>query len=720
MRNFSALIFIVATGFVFICSNVPSVKAQDTSNYEFTLEEITVTAQKREENQQKVPIAMEVLTGDALKEQGKTNLDEILSSISSVGISKSDDGYRVSIRGVDDYVGTNNTMSITTPSVAVNKDGVTSSRYDNTNLYDVERVEVLYGPQSTLYSSTSPGGIVNVTTADPKTDKFEGSTTLTLGNYHLVQIEGMLNIPLSETLALRAAYSSTMRDGYLDTGSDDENQKSVRLKTLYRPNDSFSFLAGVEYTKDKSAGFAGGSVVFVDQDDVDDPWTGNVRGSLGSNDQNRIKIYGRIEMDFSFGSMTVIPSYSKGDGNNSIKNVNMDGTVDATEWEQESDEKGLEVRMASAEDFFFKWILGATYYKSYSDNYTASEEFIETGVGSWSWRRMMQNNKAIYGNITYPFTEKFRVTGGLRGSWDELDSPNWMWTQYPMSGGYWPDYGLWATRNHMVNDGMFDRKLGFEYDLGTNSMIYADYSTSYRVQGGQPGGEWPPEKLTAYTLGSKNRFIGNKLQVNAATFYYDYKDFFARTGNWTVPFDTDGDGVDDTWIEEPNSCNFGDGRMMGFDLQTNTIITQHDLLNLSISYLKTEWTDLYLDFLYDWYTPDEDYNGKPMKNSPPWTISISYSHVFTLANGGTVNTRVDSRFRTAYKLTYRESEYPNNYQETFHIEDVNVVYSDPQGKWSFTAYSKNIFNYAEKKRYTNNSLSIGDPRTYGCILSLKF
>jgi iron complex outermembrane recepter protein len=162
MRNYlikGALALII--GFMFVFGDAFFLCAQDADKEEFTLEEITVTAQKREENQQRVPIAMDVISGDQLAQSGHSDVDEILGNISNVMINFSSDGMRVSVRGITETEGTMRDIRTSTPSVAINIDGAyNSSGGAGQNLFDVERVEVLYGPQSTMYASHSPGGIV--------------------------------------------------------------------------------------------------------------------------------------------------------------------------------------------------------------------------------------------------------------------------------------------------------------------------------------------------------------------------------------------------------------------------------------------------------------------------------------------------------------------------------------------------------------------------------
>jgi iron complex outermembrane receptor protein len=260
-------------GFGLVLWATPQVYAQEVDA--FMLEEITVTAQKREESQQKVAITMDTVSGEDIRQTGGNDLEDIISNLSGVYINKAGDGMRVSIRGMSDDVsptGTLQNMSNSTPSVAVNTDGVFSSRRaSGSALYDLERVEVLYGPQSTLYASNSPGGIVNIVTADPKLDLYQASGTVEYGSYEMLHTEGSLNVPVSGSVAMRAAFNTSVRDGYMENGSDDEDTKSGRLKLLYQPADALSMVLTGEVTKSGGSGYSGIDM-FIDEGDLDDPW----------------------------------------------------------------------------------------------------------------------------------------------------------------------------------------------------------------------------------------------------------------------------------------------------------------------------------------------------------------------------------------------------------------------------------------------------------------
>jgi iron complex outermembrane receptor protein len=397
----------------FSISDLPSVCAQD----EFTLEEITVTAQKREENQQDVPIAMDVASGDMMREMGYSGIDEVIQSMSSVFINEGGDGLRVSIRGMssdEKAQGEMKSYSNASPVVAVNTDGVfTFGRKTGANMYDIERVEVLYGPQSTLYSSNSPGGIVNIVTAKPNTEKFEVSGRIDFGNYHNVETEGIVNVPLSDSTALRAAFITSSHEGYMANGSMDSNSKSVRGKILKKAvNDLLTIILTGQYLLDQTKGIGGGIDMFVNQDDVDDPWNNSYERSAAPRERIRQDFYAQVEWDLNIGLLTILGSTSK-----IIETAIMLGTdiftlkdydLGIDNWQRE---QAAEARPASPADSNIEWILGATYFKF-------RQAGINETVGTPFWMGTNNESKAhaFYGNITYPILDKFRVSGGLRYS----------------------------------------------------------------------------------------------------------------------------------------------------------------------------------------------------------------------------------------------------------------------------------------------------------------
>ncbi len=796
-RKCCLLFFAVLAGIALVVSGIPSVFAQESNKSdksdEFQLEEVVVTAQKRAENQQKVPIAMDVISGEDLLGTGKNNVDSILRDLSNVLINKSPDGMRVTVRGLADENSPWHDMHVSTPTVAVNIDGAyNSSSAAGQNLFDVERIEVLAGPQSTLYGSNSPGGIVNVVTASPKTDKFATSASVEAGNYSLFNGQVMVNAPIvKDLLAMRLAAQKSKRGSWIDGSDNSQDTDTVRLKTLYQPTQNFSADITLNWSKAKSGGNLGGNVLLFDKQDghwytvggdgsliegnkVTNPWTTSGAGGGGPGGANGNAttkgIQGDIAWNTAYGDLTIVPSYSKQESSNyDSAVVGMDGVTTTRQYSENSTEqKGAEVRVASPDDFFFKWIVGGTYYDS--DRVNTVDDYDNNGNDQY--QNTTENNKALYANVTYPITDSFRGTLGYRRSWDKVGNVE---TPAKVGNG--------VTGQDYSNP---DYKIGVEYDVAQNSMLYADYATSYRVNAmavsqtaGNSNKTIPPERLKSYTVGAKNRFFNNKLQVNTSAYFYDYKNKnfegsedgrlgggapgapAATINEWdqaywhTDPdtgqevygtdFNNDGDLLDTTNPDDPANLyagnanqnqlgditdpwiqQFGDFESYGLDISTDWIITDKDRLSLGLSYIHTKWTNAVVRYYWSWLWASEgkNYDGEENTFSPSWSANATYQHNFQLGSYGTLVPEVDVQYQSKYKLSFSTSLDGLNWQESHYIVNGSLTFNHSSGIWSLNAYIRNATDYAVKTFWMNTagsySLGLNDPRTYGAVLSVKF
>ena len=771
-RNLIILLSMII-GLCLALGELSFVSAQEVASEEFTLEEITVTAQKREENAQKVPIAMEVISGEELAAMGKDNVDEILKDVANVFINTASDGMRISLRGITDDSNVMDDQHVGGATVAVNVDGSYNNMSNaGQNLFDVERVEVLFGPQSTMYGSNAPGGIVNVVTAAPKTDRYSANGTLEWGNYDLLNVQAVFNAPVvQDKMALRLAASRSNQGSFVNEDDDPNKTTSARLRALWDINDNLTFSVTGNWQKRTNGGMMGGSVKpFVDQDadtypdgtKLTDPWTpadasaDPMGGGGGGNRDDQVTkgVNANIDWSTSFGKISAVPSYSKS-SSEGRQSRTRDGVTSWWDQGRGNTQKGGELRMVNSADFeLFQWIFGGTWYESKQENFSDYDDPSRVDDS----RVTTQSKKALYANLTYPlwFNDRLRLTLGYRQSWDKNTSSS---------------YGQRSeTSGNREGYSKPDFKYGFEYDAAENLMFYGSFSSSYRsgdamampdAQGDVPD----PEELNAYSVGAKSRWFGNKLQVNASAYYYDYKNklctgFKEATGiseldlsdhdvisastdgrgnasasltpdgEYPTRIDTNGDGIDDTLytfqINDPNSQGTGAFTSLGFDLQTNWIITSKDKLNFSIAYLNSEWKTLHFHYYWNLYWPDEDYKGVTPTNSPKFSMTASYEHNFILGSYGTLTPRIDMQHKTSYVMVWNPADKdPEGYghQEPYYLYDASATFSPPSGKWSVNAYVKNITNYAVKRSYMGMmsfTMMIGDPRTYGASFSIKF
>jgi outer membrane receptor protein involved in Fe transport len=499
-------------------------------------------------------------------------------------------------------------------------------------------------------------------------------------------------------------------------------------------------------------------------------------GNAMTQDAETTGVQLEVNWDTAFGAITVVPYYNNREAI-SLKNdveVYLAGQAEVEyttqHRENSTEQKGVDMRIVSPEDFMFKWILGGTWYDSANANFTDDYEYDTNDQSNWR----TQKNKAVYANITYPITDTFRGTAGYRRSWDKTQN-----VETP------PKVGNGISGMEYSNP---DYKLGLEYDLDENVMLYADYATSYRVNamainsaaGVENSRDVPPEELKAYSLGAKSRFFDNRLQLNASIFFYDYQNKrftgttdgrFNRLPTWDntlrilresdyTGYDPDGDwhdgvdinndgdyndtnlppdsdlllpgetsdlyGADIIATADPWTQQFGAFESLGVDLSMDWVITSKDRLNLQISYLDSTWTDCTVNFYWDWIWPSEgtSYNGKRATYSAEWSANASYQHIFELGSFGRLVPKVDMQYKSDYTLDFQDAWDPYNYQEPYTIYNASLQFTSASGMWSLNAYVKNITEYAAKTFWqtimNNPRLGITDPKTYGAVLSVKF
>jgi iron complex outermembrane recepter protein len=747
------LIFISILGLMFIFVEAICLYAQETNSDEFTLEEITVTAQKRVENQQKVPIAMDAISGEDLALNGKDNVDEILRDLSNVSIYTASDGMRVSIRGITDNGSTMSGVKTSTSMVGINIDGVQNNAGNaGENLFDVERVEVLYGPQSTLYGSNSPGGIVNIVTASPRTDKYSESFSANYGSFRSLSLQGAVNVPvIQDKVAMRLSVSRSKQNSWLADSTGSKNT-AARLKVLLQPNDDLSITMTPSWSKSSNGGMMGGSVKPFDYQNgyywvkdnngtwsndgkVTDPWTAATTVGGGPGGDTNAQITKGLTSDINWktflGAFSFVPSYSRSTADGS--GTSMTGyAYDSNDYTKQT---GAELRVTNPEDFtLFTWIVGGTYNKSEQGR---NMYFIDPSQDDQS-NYAISKKKALYANITYPlwFYNKLALVLGYRQSWDKMNS---LFTGAP-----------WDPTAKDTKQGSFskpDWKYGFNWDAEDNLMIYGSYASSYRGVNAQATSDQinKPETLKSYTLGAKSRVLDNKLQLNGSVYYYKYTNKYDQTEAETkyirvadyandaelyqtlLTKDTDGDGY--IWLTDQRGFPVsGDFNSLGGDLSASWIITSMDRLNFSLSYLDAKWVSLTkpASETYPTIFPAKSYKDVIAFNSPKWSLTAGYEHNFELWSYGTLTPSIDAQYKTSTWLDFSGADgdpHGLGFQETYYLFNGSATFNHASGVWSANFSVKNILNYAVKQSYFTQgggSLRVSDPRTYQIGLNIKF
>lgn len=667
-----------------------AIQAQD----EFMLEEITVTSQKREENVQKTPMAVTALTALEISKKQKNTLDEVLREAPGVQTQGLVHGGAFFIRGI----GTNNEEAA---AVYMNVDGVyqggSKSAYES--VYDVSRVEVLRGPVGTLYGRNATAGSVNIITSEVE-DEYKASGNLQIGNYDEVRTEGMINAPINEKLGFRTAFVNEQHDGYLSNGNMNADIFGARLKIKYLPTDNFKLVATYEHKLDQSTP----GTVAAPLSSHSDPWySEHVQGIYDFKTDNY-----SLDMDYDlgWGVLKFIPAYTHTESYADIEMI-----AEVTVQADEKDTYTGELRLSSPSDSKVKWVGGAFYLKEKGE--TEEEPYnrldpesstLPTGdptAEEFNPIDTPDESSAVFAQITYPLADSLRFTGGTRYTWDtkELD--------YKITieaTGYESDV------YHVESDfSRFTYNAGIEYDVNDDSMLYATISTGYNTGGfveDNPPIEYEPEELTAYMLGSKNRFLDNRLQVNAEAFYYDYEDYQVQ-----YPGENPATG-----LFAMLRTNAASTTTYGLEVENSFLLTAKDRLELNVSYLKAEFDE----FVFTTAFGVNDFSNSPVPNSPEWSGTIGYEHNWDLPNGAQLSFEGSIQYKGEYWTTF-EKYFLESLQESYTRSDAYLAYYSPDGKWNTRLYVKNIEDDAQRiYAVPANRVIISTPRTYGFRVSVRF
>ncbi len=718
------------------------------------LADIVVTAQRRSENLQRAAIPVSAVAGDALVAAGVSDVNNLSKLVPALVVAQSPgSSINFYIRGV----GTFAANILRENPIAFNFNGVYigSPSAPVGTLYDLERIEVLKGPQGTLYGRNATGGSLNVLPRRPSLDGIGGAVMAEYGNYDSKKISAAINLPISSTLALRIAGQAVDRDGYMSDGTDDEKGKAIRGSLLFKPSNSFSAIVVADYFKAGGKG-AGG----VLQPGALTPTAPNPADRIGASDPrstaelalrfptvragtvtvpqntsyNRGEFYGiaaTIEGDVGFGTLTVIPAYRK------AKPDFLSYTLGYPFFSKEDDDQmSFEVRLASNNKGPLRYVIG-TYL--FSENKLGTNSIDQGPIARTSYT-VKQNTEsyAVFGQATYAVSDTFRLVGGLRQT-HEIKSQNTQLTQRTLAN---PN----AQPSQILGKLSFDSttyKGGVEFDAAPASLVYASVSTGFKSGGfflGITDNSYRPERLTAYTLGTKNRFFDNKLQLNVEAFYWKYRD---QQINYVGPIQT-APGV---YGAGGVTANAGNARMFGVDLEMKFQATPHDLFAVDLQYLNARYDSLlYSQLSATGATPrvncaispnnslpvalparlySVDCSGNPAINAPKWSGNVSYEHRFDLGNDFALVAFARSRLETG---RYLSIEYlPEEYQGGYTSSDFLLTLEAPGKRWTLSGFVNNIEDNTIKsgsgglRPYLNIVYtSLRPPRTYGVRATARF
>lgn len=518
---------------------------------ESPLEEVLVTAQRRSESAQSIPIAITAISGADLDGKGVSSLADLQFAAPGVSIGNNGDTNAVNIRGVGLASGLANVAN----GVAIYVDGLFQPPIvANTSLYDIADVEVLRGPQGTLVGSNSTGGAVFINTKSPQLNVLAGYARLGFGNYNQVDAEGAINLPVNDVLAFRVAGSDTSRDSFyrsigpVHTDAGELREQSGRIGILFKPGD-FQALAKIEYTDRNTGGYTGKALPGT----AYAPYSPADPFSLAYDtptEDHETGLASSLELKYEFTSGIVVRSVSGYQDKRFHNLQDYDGTASNTPaapqlvWDNNVRQKSWseEINLLSGTSGTYDWVGGA--YLQRDEISVNIDETGATGPGGPPLFITTPANKkttGVFGQVNYRFSPQWQLGVGVRYSAFNTDGNGFVALNVPA-----PVCGLLgipaapyngcqvANLGGSESDGRATGKISLDYKPDDKNLLYAFVARGYKPGGfTSPVANFNPETVLDFELGWKGMQADDHLRTQLGGFYYKYYDFQFQNVNLT-------------------------------------------------------------------------------------------------------------------------------------------------------------------------------------------
>lgn len=713
------------------------------------IEELIVTAQKREENAQAVPIALTALDGDSLQRQGVSGFQDLSTRVPSLRFGSGVTGGEnvITLRGV----GSQNVTSGGDSPVAYSLDGVYLARTTSVDpeFFDIDRIEVLRGPQGTLYGRNSVGGSVNVITKHPEA-AFGGHADALLGNYDARIFRAWINAPLLDDgdrqVLARISAVSARHDGYQENlfkgpgatnNADGQDFWMVRGQLYFKISEQADFLliAAASSNGDPVAtktrwslapGRYGGALPYLD-----DPR--KVRKNTPETfDQDGRFLAGTVNYDLGFATFTSVTGYASGKWEQSNDPDASELTIATNPyWTLDHFQVSQEIRLGSnPSDSPLSWIVGGFYFR---EKVGQTFQYIDTGLNSPSpfTDNFVFTNGGIYKTESYaPFGQldfSFAKTGsglpltltlGLRRTHDSKKGFDFLDFRLPRLGLVFP-----ASKTFDQSWTETTGKIGAAYQVSPGLMVYASASKGYLSGGGLVGnfpGIYQPETIKAYEAGFKATLVERRLLFNAAVYKQNIKDMQVFVQDIT------GSRID----------NAGRATVKGLEVEMIATPVGGLRLNASATLTKAEY-DEYITINNRFSTAGPgcnattrlcDFSGRRLVQTPKHTLNLGAQYAIE-TSFGQVTPRVDV-FNSG-DLYFLSANSPLERQKAYTLVDANITWRAPDGRYTVEGFVRNA---TDEDIISNDGLqsnTIGNgfgpdnytyypPRTYGVRVGVTF
>lgn len=841
----------------------------------FELQEIIVTATKVATNLQDTPMTVTAIDGERVQESGRSSLTQILQDIPGVQANTAGNfGSYFWIRGIGSSPTFGQDTAVTTSINGVFQQTAQSTRG---TFFDIQRVEVARGPQSTLTGRNSLAGAVAVITNEPTVEDFHAEGTLGFGSYNLINTQGMINAPIGSRVAVRGAFSTEKRNGLLTNGSSDSDLQAVRLRVLFQPTDDLKIILSGERNKTTGKGVGSADTgLFVPSQNseltlgrycttvtqcatavtstqaagpgfanlpfVTNPYNTAAPYSPYQRGYDAKTYYADLNWNMGWAKLFFQPTSMVTDAVDynatfsplqyalwSERVTRLAPTMPVQQQEQvaralatginwthiHQEQKSFELRLSSPDESKLQWFGGLYWFENAENTRTSvssagvvgtyqpgtaasyclpnpclaaptAQQPVAIAPNAVGVTRTIDSDptlsdvltalrpgvdpnrnttdKAVYGQVVWPFTDSLKLTVGARYTREEkerlAEDPIQLRRTYfednfgPATGASQIQYIISAATQTW---NLFDYRVTLDYKFTPQTMVYGSVSTGFRggnfqnlgpgtarIQGTNvtqlttpfqtlPGFStiYDPERLTAYEVGTRNDLFNKRLRLNASVYYYDYRDYqYQYTALPWSNIDPDA-GLAYT-------TNAGKATSYGLDIESSFLLTPHDQLGLNAAYINATLGQLTLPGGTAAAVADgNSLNGQPLRRAPKWSGGPRYSHIFDLGDRGRITASAD--------LHYESDSYVNNYaplsqangnrfalQQSYHRSNASLSYDTSNSRFNISVFARNLedeitvgtvggatFSATQNNQVQNLTWDPGEGRTYGVTISAR-
>ena len=709
------------------------------------LDTVTVTSQKREENLQDVPLSVSAISGDKLNEQLISAVADLSQISPSVTYSQSNNSLNSSIRIRG--IGTSVFSAAVEPSVSTVVDGVVMSRQGQAfiDLIDVQRVEILRGPQSTLFGKNSSAGVISITTKDAS-DEFEASGEVLFAEQDESQYKGTISGPLFG--GARARLTGWKKDvgGHIDNVYDDRKLNGseswgLRGKLQFDASDKLDFTLIGDYSE------ADNQCCIWQARIINDPFLLNALQpvvpsetndlvNIDADVQNLSEQWGlSAEANYDLGgaTLTSITAYREWDIFNT---ADIDATpsqgdsnylfggllgIDINDNDNHLEQFSQEVRLASDGEGPFNYVLGA-YYSTldYDTHFERRICFINYGTGNcpasfpvpfppfvfpgarsgYTDSAVSNENLAIFGQADWALTDHLTAIVGLRALRDE--------TSLYVSSPYEPLFPGDAInpvvapagtvdgvdnpnrlREGDVSDDAVTYKVALQYAFNEDVNIYGGYTRGYKgptvdVASDATVRDINPETSDSFELGLRSVLLDGRLTFNATVFDVEYKDFQGQQF--------------DALAGVLRLTNAGQTSTKGVELDSSWLVTDNLYLGLAGAYTDAKFDDYQNGQCYVGdpapscaVTGFKDYSGGQLSNAPEWKFNVNGRYDIDLSNMP-FNMYLAAAYQWQDDIQYSLDQNPDTIQDAYGILDGSVGFVSESGRYKLTIFGKNLLD----------------------------